>query len=345
MQISNPPSAASGPTSRPLRCVLSGDVADPALAANSLLARITYGPQDGAPFLNQGCLCLDIQTHGDHEPVVESWYGASPLHWGTDGLITFTHNEQFLFGAAFLPSQGVWANITCQAYLDLFRVLRQYQFDHLVRVWTLIPAINQPNAQGMENYRDFCIGRAQALDTGVADAMGMPAATVVGSRGHGISLYFVATRLGAPALLENARQVPASRYPLQYGPRAPLFARGSVLRVSAEQEMVFVSGTASILGHETVHHGDVERQCHVALGNIAHLIGADNLAEHGLRGGYALADLSLVKVYYRREADLPQIQAALRAHLGADTDRQFILADICREDLLVEVEAVIAFAR
>jgi hypothetical protein len=44
-------------------------------------------------------------------------------------------------------------------------------------------------------------------------------------------------------------------------------------------------------------------------------------------------------VYVRRPADLPVIKAELAAALGAGARVIYLQADICRQDLLVEIEA------
>jgi hypothetical protein len=54
---------------------------------------------------------------------------------------------------------------------------------------------------------------------------------------------------------------------------------------------------------------------------------------------FSVADLKL-KVYVRRPADLPAIKAALSQTLSPATHILYLQADVCREDLLVEIEAV-----
>jgi hypothetical protein len=45
------------------------------------------------------------------------------------------------------------------------------------------------------------------------------------------------------------------------------------------------------------------------------------------------------KVYVRHAADLPVIQAELCSALGSSAPVIYLKADICRQDLLVEIEA------
>jgi enamine deaminase RidA (YjgF/YER057c/UK114 family) len=100
---------------------------------------------------------------------------------------------------------------------------------------------------------------------------------------------------------------------------------------------LFVSGTASIVGHETIHRGDVVAQTRETLVNIKALLDEANRIVGS--GRYSMEGLKL-KVYVRRASDLPAIQATLSASLRNATRILYLQADVCREDLLVEIEAV-----
>jgi len=101
---------------------------------------------------------------------------------------------------------------------------------------------------------------------------------------------------------------------------------------------LFVSGTASIVGHESVHLGDVQAQLAETLTNLRTVI-----AEAGRRttARFSLEDTEPV-VYVRHPADAPGLRAQLAAALGESSRfmRQavFLEADICRAELLVEIE-------
>jgi enamine deaminase RidA (YjgF/YER057c/UK114 family) len=146
-------------------------------------------------------------------------------------------------------------------------------------------------------------------------------------------VYFLASRQ-APSVIENPRQVSAYEYPPQYGPK-PAFSRASVLQ-DAAGAVLFISGTASIVGHETVHPGDAAAQTRETLSNIEALLTEANRKSDTHR--FELATLSY-KVYVRNGADLPLIQSQLQTTLGSHAQVMYLKADICRQDLLVEIEA------
>src|SRR4029077_5387998 len=131
-------------------------------------------------------------------------------------------------------------------------------YGHLLRVWNYFPHIND-DADGVERYVRFNAGRHDAFAAkGRATATDAPAACALGSRGTDLVIYFLAAKR-AGQQIENPRQVSAFRYPPQYGPRSPPFA-GAMLARPTGKPLLFVSGTASIVGHETLHHGDAAAQ-------------------------------------------------------------------------------------
>ena len=106
--------------------------------------------------------------------------------------------------------------------------------------------------------------------------------------------------------------------------------------VRAGSLTLFISGTASIVGHRSLHIGDTAAQTRETLTNIEALLGeANRLAD----GAHFDLDALAYKVYVRRPSDLPVIQAQLASSLGPKAQIIYLQADICRQDLLVEIEA------
>jgi enamine deaminase RidA (YjgF/YER057c/UK114 family) len=149
-----------------------------------------------------------------------------------------------------------------------------------------------------------------------------------------LCIYFLAARR-APIAIENPRQTSAYHYPLQYGLHQPIFSRACVLPGGSGTDL-FVSGTASIVGHETLHPGDVVAQTRESLANIVAVVAEANRVYGD--GRYSLDRLTF-KVYVRRPGDLEAIAAEIARTVKADTPIVYLRADICRSDLLVEIEA------
>ena len=281
-----------------------------------------------------------------HDRSCEVWRLVGPRNGGFPGgsvkrgRVDYRVGDDFLFGSvsideSALPGGGAAAllHATETAYREIFELLEETGLRHLVRVWNTLPEITG-EADGEERYRHFNAARQAAfLKCGRSTVGTVPAASALGSpAGSPISIYFLASRL-APTLIENPRQTSAYHYPPKFGPHSPTFSRACVMHECSGTNL-FVSGTASIVGHETMHPGDVLAQTREALANIDALIREANRVA-GER--YSLDELKL-KVYVRRPHDLDGIEHALST-LCAASPILYVQADVCREDLLGEIEA------
>jgi chorismate lyase/3-hydroxybenzoate synthase len=114
-----------------------------------------------------------------------------------------------------------------------------------------------------------------------------------------------------------------------------VFSRATVLH-ERDSMALFISGTASIVGHRTVHAGDAAAQTRETITNIEALLTEANRVTGSEE--FTLETLAC-KVYVRDPSDLPVIQAEVRAALGPSARPVYLQADICRRDLAVEIEA------
>jgi chorismate lyase/3-hydroxybenzoate synthase len=259
--------------------------------------------------------------------------------------------EELLFGSITLEERAIppvaappggaegeslpLARATELAYHEIFAVLKETEHRHLIRVWNYLPEINR-EVGGDERYRLFNSARQLAFrNSGQATVGTVPAASALGSpAGSPLSIYFLAGRQ-PPKMIENPRQTSAYHYPPKFGRHRPIFSRACVLNESAGTNL-FVSGTASIVGHETIHQGDVGSQTRETMANISALLDEANRAVGFAR--YSLDSLKF-KVYVRRPSDLAAIEGVLSGSLRSSTPIVYLQADVCREDLLVEIEA------
>jgi enamine deaminase RidA (YjgF/YER057c/UK114 family) len=280
----------------------------------------------------------------------EVWRVAGPVASelsSRHGRVHYRCCDDFLFGAVALDEQvfaerlegpdgdsAALTQATISAYREIFEVLERTEHRHLVRVWNYLPEINR-EANGDERYRHFNTARQTAFRNGGRPTeITVPAACALGSpAGSPISIYFLAAR-EAPKMIENPRQTSAYRYPPKFGTHSPSFSRACVLSESGGTNL-FVSGTASIVGYETIHRGDVSAQTRETLANLDALLEEANRVV-GTR--YRLDGLKF-KVYVRRPQDLEAIRSALAANLRPAAPILYLQADVCREELLVEIEA------
>ncbi len=264
------------------------------------------------------------------EPTAELWSGGGAVRTGVHGGVRWAATDSVLTGALELPASDGAAleAATCIAYRELLAASAELGYPHLLRLWNVVPAINRLD-DGLERYRSFCRGRAEAFEGhhGPLFQSRLCASSAVGSSGGELAVWFLAgAERGLPR--ENPRQVSAYSYPPCYGPRSPSFARATRCSPAAGGWLL-LSGTASIVGHKSVHPGDVLRQLEETLDNLEELLPED-----------APARFAALKVYLRRPDDLPAVRAALVARLGSELPVLYLQADICREELLVEIEGV-----
>jgi len=230
--------------------------------------------------------------------------------------------NEILFGSIAFEDAGAIESVTREAYAKLIADVRAAGYPYFLRMWNHVGGINDLDPDG-ERYQLFCAGRHDAfVEAGYHHNVDLPAASAVGMPGRGLVIYFLAAR--EPGVqVENPRQVSAYDYPPQYGAKSPSFSRLTVWR-----ETVFVSGTSSVLGHETVHQGDVMAQLEETLRNIEVVLN---------RTGKSMGDVAAAKTYLRHASDYERVARRLEGVFAANL---YLEADICRSNLLIEIEAV-----
>src|SRR6185369_1184800 len=143
--------------------------------------------------------------------------------------------------------------------------------------------------------------------------------------------------------LENPQQTPAYAYHPRFSPQSPKFSRGVAL-VLGDYITTWVSGTASVVHSLSVHQGDIKKQTEQTIENIEKLISAENFAFHGIKhGGSRLNDLAKIRVYLKRPEDFAECKAICEKRFGS-VPAIYAVADVCRQELLVEIEGV-AFSK
>jgi chorismate lyase/3-hydroxybenzoate synthase len=288
--------------------------------------RIEFGPDGGAVFA-PGVPVLA----GD--PSERLFPGAHPS--GRLGALALYRAGEWLIGAATVPLADGLEAASHRLYSDILHATRGL---HLARIWNYVPAINDAGPAGLENYRIFCRARSLAFEQNHGSDFKtlLPSASAVGTKSTGLTVVFAATP-GRPRHVENPLQVSAYDYPGEYGPRAPSFARATV--VPGVHGAIFISGTAAIRGHATIGPDDLQAQLACTLENLREIstacgLGPDLGRDHG--------SLRHFKVYLRHASDQPDVAVVLQEKLLGSADRvSYLHADICRTELLVEIEATL----
>ncbi len=305
-------------------------------SADTPLAIVSFGAPV-LPAVSCPVITLDLPQL-DGRSLLEVWTSDHPVTVHRTNEFSAATSGEILAGTLQLEEPGAGLQATTeQAYRRLLRHVQELGYPYLWRVWNFFPGINE-DEHGLERYRQFCVGRYQALAGTLQDFPGsLPAGTAVGTRSGPLQLYVLAGT--HPAIhLGNPRQVHAYEYPEHYGPRSPSFARATLLQSDLHTQL-FISGTASVVGHESRHMGLPEPQTLETVDNLRALIAhADELSgathsHQSSRGRY--------KVYVRQPDHLEAIQQALSIPLFASSQIVYLQGDLCRRELLVEIEGVV----
>jgi chorismate lyase / 3-hydroxybenzoate synthase len=297
-----------------------------------VLSVIGFGRRMPLPTMACAPLWVDIPVLGAVDNSFEVWFSDATVskceHLGICG----TTDGRVLFGYLSLEQRegDTLEMLAEQAYMRIFEFIDHFGYQNLLRVWHYFPQINE-DENGLERYRGFNVGRhaAFAANGRSIGEENVPAASALGSNSGSLTIYFMAGKQHGKAV-ENPRQVSALQYPQTFGPRSPIFVRAMSATLGG-QYCFFISGTASIIGYETVHQGDSEKQSVETLRNIQALL--QQIPNYDPAQGRML-----LKVYLRRAGDLDMVRAKVEAEFGPACKAVYLHSNICRSDLLLEIE-------
>ncbi len=313
------------------------------------LGAVTFVPQ--APAFGSTCLGLEIWAMGETDNV--KIVRETPV----PGRVTTAEfgGVHWFFGGGANRS-GLLSNGTYRHSLDAFEQLehqlRQSDFsvNQLVRTWIYQGRLLQAEGN-TQRYKE--LNRARTDFFAEHQIEKYPASTGIGADNDDVIVAALAisprNALTRPTdikivPLENPQQISAFDYGAVYSPQSPKFARATAVSVQgdagADSCLIFVSGTASITESESRHLNAPAAQTELTLDNIAALIDGANLAQHGLPGFRCdLSNLECVRVYIKRPDDVGTIREICQRRLG-DVPVLYTLADVCRAELLVEIEGI-----
>lgn len=287
----------------------------------------------------------------------------SALHVSSaDGV---THAAVSILEAGQLPAASLEQAVAV-AYQALAGALTQAGCQP-VRFWNFIPGIHAAmdvetssptvqdaspaaaaNAHPRDRYMVFNAGRfaafASTYGSPAAFSRSLPTASAVGVREGPLVIHALGLEEpGRP--LENPRQVPAYSYSRRYGPLPPCFARATLVQAPREERpWLLVGGTASILGEDSIHVRDPRRQAVETFENLGRLVEAARASAQSPAptegGGDPLAAFRELRVYIVRDEDADPLRAMVRERFPATTRVEYAQADLCRQELLVEIEGL-----
>lgn len=254
---------------------------------------------------------------------------------------------------------------SCDAYAAVGDCLRRLApLSHAVRFWNFIPGIGMSMGDGLDRYMVFNAGRFAAFHGWPSTHTGDPwtaTASAVGHNGRDFVVWCLASRNpGVP--VENPRQTPVRHYSDRYGPMPPSFARATILPgvvppdeihsgnrsadvIAETPAILLIGGTASICGEHSRHEGDLTAQVEETLANLDTLVRAamirlDPMGNQPSPTRVGLRQLLELRVYWVRPGDRDRVERLVRGRFMEHCGIEWVQADLCRPELLVEIEGV-----
>jgi chorismate lyase/3-hydroxybenzoate synthase len=268
----------------------------------------------------------------------ECWQVSNSVTVGTDDGVRWHQAGDLLFMAWEQPDDPRLDSALAaeDGYQNLLSLAARHGCEKLLRAWNFMPSINLGDGDA-ERYRRFCVGRARALEAVGLEGADLCAGTAIGGEDPTMRIFVLAGP--TPGInIENPRQLSAFRYPRIYGPRSPSFARATAIPQPDGSTLLMISGTASVVGHETTHDGNLDGQVDEIVTNMTALL-EESVRRLGRTKLATFGPHSLLRVYVRHAEHWPAVHKRL-SRVWPESPMVGLRGDICRSDLLLEVEAV-----
>lgn len=242
-----------------------------------------------------------------------------------------------------------------EVFTDLGELLEKEECNihSITRQWNYIERITAFHGDH-QHYQDFNDSRSHFYAR-TEWPQGYPAATGIGTQLGGVLVDVNAIVPKLPYFrcvpLDNALQVAAHAYSQEVllgtedrvfkEKTTPKFERAKAV-VGAERGLVYISGTAAIRGEQSLTDVGILVQTGTTMENINYLISEENLKKAGITPEGA-CQLEMLRVYLKNPEDVTAVKVYME-HLFTKVPISYLLADVCRDELLIEIEGIASFA-
>lgn len=264
---------------------------------------------------------------------------------------TLTHSEsgKSVWGMG-LSSEKEHLPITDQIVFSFEAVLQILKKEgmtlaDIVRQWNYVPGILEIQQEGdkqLQHYQVFNEIRQKYYSASTFPD-GYPSATGIGTSFGNYTLDFFAIQCSDSVQkigLSNPKQQDAYKYEQSFLvgdtlsgqlKKTPLFERAKILK-RQEEVLIFISGTASIIGQETIGIGDVKLQTEITINNMQELVSRLDTPQK--------MHFTYLRAYIKDLHDFQAVRTICENRFS-DVTISYLLADVCRENLLVEMEGAV----
>lgn len=227
-------------------------------------------------------------------------------------------------------------------------------FSDVVRQWNYIEDILGVKTRTDKEYQNYQVLNDVRASYYAKEEFinGYPASTGIGMNAGGIILEFISIKPenGVNIVpLKNPGQIDAYDYSqgvlvgnaliLQKKKSSPKFERAKYISIN-EKKTIYVSGTASIRDEKTIGENDVKKQTVITIENIDKLISGNNLINSGISNNYEKRLFAFIRVYVKNKSEIKVVKEICDSYYK-DVPINYLVADICRDNLLVEIEGIV----
>jgi enamine deaminase RidA (YjgF/YER057c/UK114 family) len=296
----------------------------------------------------EGGLAVEITSlERDAEQGVKVRYGGDNylvIERGTD-------RELILGGVA---ADGAGRSVEAQSE-QIFGKIRRildaegFPVNGIIRQWNYIEGITDVEG-GRQRYQDFNDARSRFY-AGADWSKGYPAATGIGTCRGGVIVELAAMSGNGDMIdipLDNSLQVAAHCYSQRVlvgaegddpkGKTTPKFERAR-LTGYPDRATIHISGTAAIRGEGSLAESDAEGQTRATMENVEFLCSPGNVNLHARVVTGTEREFALLRVYVKRPDDLDAVKGYMEGRY-AGVPTLYLRADVCRPELLVEIEGI-----
>jgi len=263
--------------------------------------------------------------------------------------------ELYAGGISSLNFDADFTDQVDESYLIMKSILHGegFSFADIVRQWNYIEGILEIHECGDEHIQHYqVLNDIRSKYYAESEFLkGYPAATGIGMDAGGSLLEFYAVQtssLDNILPIKNPKQVDAYHYSenvlvgdalvRHHKKTTPKFERAKYSLVNGIRS-IYISGTASIQTEKTLGENDTRLQTEITLENISNLITPLNLHNAGVQNVPDKINYTFIRVYLKNRNDLKLVKAICDRYY-VNIPIHYLVADICRDNLLLEIEGV-----
>lgn len=334
-------SITSHPT-KPLRIIFFGDTENNQEYATQLSeieksVNEHFNPKPMVAYVAQAPLCSTLAA--EVMSVTESDLQRSVFH---EDYIRI--DDEILSGGLHTTlSQGIDAQAEI-IFARMSEILRAegVEINDIVRQWNYIERITHMDTNG-QHYQLFNDARSSFYNK-CHWSNGYPAATGIGTQAGGVVVVFDAIKSSEQCStpIDNPLQISAHAYSQQVlinsidtHKTTPKFERAR--HIDGNEPIIHISGTAAIRGEASCEQ-DIVGQTALTMENIDFLTSVENQEANGVKQPHEM-EYAISRIYIKHRNNLQQVSEWMAEHYPT-TPALYLWADICRDELLIEIEGV-----